>query len=91
METITFEPKGVCCKLITIEVENGKVVNTYFKGGCNGNLAAISRLIKGMEISEVVEKLKGTPCNAKQTSCPDQLASCLEEYRTIFSNLLKES
>ena len=54
------------------------MVNVKFHGGCNGNLQGISRLIEGMEVEEVVEKLSGLGCGMKQTSCPDQLAKALE-------------
>ena len=30
---------------------------------------------------EVIEKLKGIPCGARSTSCPDQLARALENIK----------
>ena len=61
--------------------EDGTVQDSEFFGGCNGNLQGIKSLIKGMKIDEVIEKLKGISCNGKPTSCPDQLATCLLEYK----------
>lgn len=75
----SYEPKGVCSKKITFEVVDDKITNVVFTGGCAGNLSGISTLVKGMEVSEVIKKLKGINCGGKSTSCPDQLALALEE------------
>lgn len=75
----SYEPKGVCSKKITFEVVDDKITNVVFTGGCSGNLSGISTLVKGMEVSEVIKKLKGINCGGKSTSCPDQLALALEE------------
>lgn len=75
----SYEPKGVCSKKITFEVVDDKITNVVFTGGCAGNLSGISTLVKGMEVSEVIKKLKGISCGGKSTSCPDQLALALEE------------
>ena len=48
------------------------------RGGCPGNLLGISRLVKGRSIESVISDLKGVRCGAKPTSCPDQIARCLE-------------
>ncbi|MBO5137604.1 MAG: TIGR03905 family TSCPD domain-containing protein [Spirochaetaceae bacterium] len=74
-----FSPKGVCSRNISFEVIDGKVATVKFEGGCNGNLQGISRLVEGMAVESVIEKLKGIKCGFKQTSCPDQLAKALEE------------
>ncbi|MBQ5562444.1 MAG: TIGR03905 family TSCPD domain-containing protein [Clostridia bacterium] len=50
-------------------------------GGCHGNLQGISKLVQGMTIDEVIDRLKGIKCGFKPTSCPDQLAKALEEYK----------
>lgn len=75
-----FIPKGVCSRQINLDIEDGKIQNCEFIGGCNGNLKGICQLIKGLPITEVIEKLEGTTCNNKSTSCPDQLAQALKEY-----------
>lgn len=77
---IAIEPQGVCCQLMNVDIEDNKIVSAEFLGGCNGNLKGISSLISGMEIKEVIEKLKGIDCGGKGTSCPDQLARGLAQY-----------
>lgn len=73
-----YSTAGVCARDIKFEVVDDKVVNVEFTGGCNGNLGGISRLIEGMEVDRVIEKLSGLTCGMKATSCPDQLAKALE-------------
>ena len=72
-------PKGVCSQKITFDIEDGKVKNVKFLGGCNGNLQGIASLVEGMPVEEVIKKLEGIKCGYKDTSCPDQLAKALEE------------
>ena len=74
-----YTTQGTCSRNIEIEVENGKVCNVIFAGGCNGNLQGLGALVKGMEVSEVVSRLRGIRCGGKATSCPDQLAQALEQ------------
>ena len=80
-EIIQYETMGTCCKLMQVAIEDGKIKDTEFFGGCNGNLQGIKSLIKGMPVDEVIEKLKGIKCGGKMTSCPDQLAQCLIAYK----------
>ena len=79
-EKITYNTYGTCCKVMNIELEDGKINDVEFIGGCNGNLKGIANLIKGLSPEEVISKLKGIRCGAKETSCPDQLAQCLTVY-----------
>ena len=74
----TYQTKGTCSREIIFEIEDGKVLNVEFIGGCNGNLKGISALVKGMEVDEVISRLEGTCCGMKPTSCPDQLATALK-------------
>lgn len=74
-----YRTKGTCSQRILFEIEDGKVRNVQFIGGCHGNLQGISRLVEGMPVEEVVCKIKGIRCGMKPTSCPDQLAKALEE------------
>lgn len=74
-----YETEGVCCKQIQFDVENGKVKNVCFQNGCPGNLQGIAKLVEGMEVNDVISKLKGVTCGPKNTSCPDQLATALEK------------
>ncbi len=80
-EIIQYQTHGTCCQLMQVKVQDGKVLDAEFFGGCNGNLKGIKNLIKGMSIDEVIERLKGITCGSKLTSCPDQLACCLIEYK----------
>ncbi|MCI6276345.1 MAG: TIGR03905 family TSCPD domain-containing protein [Clostridium sp.] len=75
---MTFKTQGVCARNINFEVVDNKVTSVSFEGGCNGNLKGISKLVEGMEVSEVISRLKGIQCGTKKTSCPDQLATALE-------------
>ena len=75
----TFYPEGVCSMMIEIELDGDVIKDVVFTGGCNGNLTGISKLIKGMKADEVIEKLEGTRCGFKDTSCPDQLSKALRE------------
>jgi len=74
-----YIPKGICSKVIFFDVENNKVRNVEFIGGCDGNSKGISKLVEGMEVGEVISKLKGVKCGSKTSSCPDQLALALNE------------
>lgn len=76
-----YKTSGTCSKLIDFEVENNIIKSVAFTGGCNGNLQGISSLVSGMDINEAISKLKGIKCGFKSTSCPDQLARALEEYK----------
>ncbi len=74
-----YKTNGVCAKNIKIELDGTKIKSVEFIGGCPGNLLAISKLIEGMEVEEVITKFKGLRCGFKSTSCADQLAIALEQ------------
>ena len=77
-----YTPKGVCSQQIHFDIVDHKVRNVSFRGGCNGNLQGISRLIDGMDVDEAIKRLDGIRCGFngfKATSCPDQLAKALKE------------
>ena len=74
-----YRTKGTCSQLITFELEDGKVHNVAFLGGCNGNLKGIGALVEGMDANQVIERVQGIRCGMKSTSCPDQLAVALKE------------
>ncbi len=82
----TYIPKGVCARKITFEIEDGKVRNVAFDGGCNGNLKAISKLIEGKDAKEISEILAGNTCGMKNTSCGDQLSKAIEEALNSVNN-----
>ena len=75
----TFYPQGVCSMMIEIELEDDIIKDVVFTGGCNGNLSGISKLFKGMKAGDVIERLEGTTCGFKDTSCPDQLSKALKQ------------
>ena len=74
----TYKTSGTCAKEIAFEIEDGKVKNVQYFGGCNGNLKGISALVEGMDIDEVISRVEGIRCGMKSTSCPDQLAKALK-------------
>lgn len=76
----SFRPRGVCTREINYEIEDGKIKDIYFIGGCEGNLKGIASLIKGMEVEEVIDRLEGITCGPRKTSCPDQLTKALRQH-----------
>lgn len=77
----TYKTKGVCSQMISFELENNKVSNVQFFGGCNGNLKGIGALVDGMDIDDVIARVEGIKCGMKSTSCPDQLAQALKSAK----------
>lgn len=75
-----YTTSGVCSREISFEVVDGKVHGVKYVGGCNGNLQGVGALVEGMDIHEAISRLKGIKCGMKPTSCPDQLATALEQY-----------
>ncbi len=67
--------------MIDFEVNGDVIESVSFTGGCNGNLKGISSLVKGMKVDDAIEKLQGIKCGFKNTSCPDQLAHALMQYK----------
>ena len=76
-----YKTKGTCAQMILFDVEEGKVKNVQFMGGCNGNLKGIGSLVEGMNVDEVISRVEGITCGMKSTSCPDQLAQALKAYK----------
>ena len=79
MQHVSFSPKGVCAMQIDFDIEEGKLHNVRFIGGCNGNLKAIGRLVEGKDAKEVADILRGNTCGMKGTSCADQFARAIDE------------
>ena len=73
--------KGTCSQRIFFRIEDGKVYDVEFLGGCNGNLQGIGKLVEGMDVNEVISRLEGIHCGMKPTSCPDQLANALKKAK----------
>ncbi len=81
MKKVSYIPKGVCSRQIQFELDGDVVRSVKFTGCCNGNLQGIGKLVEGMNIDDVIQKLDGINCNGRGTSCPDQLAQALKAYK----------
>ena len=79
MKDYTIPTKGICPRSISFSLEDGKVYNIKFQGGCPGNTKAIAKLLEGADAQYVVDMLKGNDCGGKGTSCADQLARGVEQ------------
>ena len=77
----TYQTRGVCSRKITFDLEDDCVKNVRFLGGCSGNTQGVARLIDGMDIDEAISRIEGIQCGFRPTSCPDQLAQALKEYK----------
>ena len=77
----TYKTKGTCSTSIDFDIEDNKIHNVKYTGGCNGNLKAIASLVEGQDIETVIEKLEGITCGFKKTSCGDQIAKALTEIK----------
>ena len=77
----SYKTKGTCSTQIDFELNGDIVSNVRFTGGCNGNLQGISSLTDGLTVEQIENKLKGIRCGFKPTSCPDQLAKALKQYK----------
>ena len=89
-EIIRYRTSGTCSQMIGISIIDNKINDIEFLGGCQGNLTGISNLVRGMSIDDVIEKLRGIDCSGRGTSCPDQLARCLIEYKTRAKEKLNQ-
>lgn len=73
----TYRMRGTCASQVSFDLEDGKVYNVEFLGGCNGNLKAISKLCEGADAEAVAKILEGNTCGYKNTSCADQFSKAL--------------
>lgn len=76
-----FKTKGVCSQSIEFDVIDDKVKNVKFEGGCAGNSQGVASLVDGMNIDEAIRRMENIKCGYKSTSCPDQLATALKQYK----------
>ena len=76
-----YYTKGTCSSQITFDINDDVITNVRYRGGCNGNLQGISRLVEGKTVDEIESLLKGVKCGFKSTSCPDQLAIAVREAK----------
>ena len=77
----SYKTKGTCSTEITFSIENDIIKEVNFLRGCEGNLQGISRLVEGMNVEDTINKLQGIDCRGRGTSCPDQLAKALKEWK----------
>lgn len=76
----SYRPSGVCSREFIFDIENDIIKSMKVVGGCSGNLQGISSLLVGMNINDVVNRVKGIKCGMRSTSCPDQIALALKKY-----------
>ena len=81
METFEYSTKGVCSSKMIFTIDNNIIKDMKVIGGCPGNLLGIKSLCIGKDIDEIIDKLKGIRCGFKPTSCPDQIATALLQYK----------
>ena len=79
MKNFNYTTQGVCSTNINFDIDNGKIYNVKFNGGCIGNLQAVSKLVEGKNAMEIADILRGNDCRGKGTSCADQLAKAIEQ------------
>ena len=87
MQDYTIQTQHVCARTISFSIENGKLHNIKFYGGCPGNTQAVSKLLEGADAKKSAALLKGNDCGGKGTSCADQLARGIEEALKQTSNV----
>ena len=75
-----YKTKNTCSKEISFDLDGDIVTNVEFLGGgCPGNLQALPRLINGMTVSDIENKIGDVVCGAKGTSCAGELAKAVRE------------
>ena len=84
-KSFEFPNVGTCSKLTKIVLNDDHTIESIeVVGGCNGNLKGISRLLKGMKAEDAIERMEGTTCGPRPTSCPDQIAKNLQKANCMF-------
>ena len=82
MAHITYSTKGTCSRQIDIDVDDSGIIEkVQFTGGCSGNTQGVAALVEDMHIDEAIRRLEGIKCGPRSTSCPDQLANALKNYK----------
>ena len=81
MEHISYKTSGTCSRMIEIDIENGIIKKVEYIGGCSGNTQGVAALVRGMSVDEAISRLDGIHCGPRPTSCPDQLANALKQYK----------
>ena len=76
---MTYKTFGTCSRFINFEIKEGIIESLEYVGGCHGNTQGIAKLVVGMKVDDVIERLSGVDCGGRGTSCPAQLANALKE------------
>lgn len=72
--------KGTCSVLTRVDLADDHTIRKVeVMGGCNGNLKGICKLLEGMKAEDAIQRMRGTTCGPRPTSCPDQISHALEE------------
>ena len=90
MKTFTYylNGRGICPSKMIINVnEDYTFDNVIYFGGCPGNHEGINSLCKGMNIQEIIDRLKNVRCGMKANSCPSELAVGLEYMLNHWEDL----
>lgn len=77
-----YDPKGVCSRHFIFDIEDNKIKSLQIIGGCAGNTQGITKLVEGMDVDDVINKLKDIDCHGKGTSCPDQISEALVKFKS---------
>ena len=74
----TYETQNTCSKIIKFNLDKNIVTNVkYLGGGCPGNLQALPKLVEGLTVEEIEQKIGGIICGNKGTSCANELAKAV--------------
>lgn len=82
-KTLTYTTRGTCSRQIELVCDEDTIVSVKFIGGCSGNTQGVAALVEGMKIDDAIARIKGITCGPKPTSCPDQLATALEQIKSL--------
>lgn len=74
-----YRTKGVCSRMIKLELDGDTIRSVEFVGGCSGNTQGVARLVEGMKVDDAIARIEGIKCGPRPTSCPNQLAQALRQ------------
>ena len=74
-----YRTKGVCSRMIKLELDGDTIRSVEFVGGCSGNTQGVAHLVEGMKVDDAIARIEGIKCGPRPTSCPDQLAQALRQ------------
>ena len=86
-KSFSFPNVGTCSRQTNIVLNDDHTIESVeVIGGCNGNLQAIPKLVEGLTVEQVEEKIGGIRCGGRPTSCGDQLAKACREALEASQN-----